>query len=57
MPVSAYVGDQSCRGALLAYKEDSVSNTVNVKAEGLIDPSIKAKKIPKSASTTDDIEF
>jgi hypothetical protein len=33
MPISVYVRDQSCRGALLAYKEDSISNTVNVKAE------------------------
>jgi hypothetical protein len=56
MPVSEYVRDQSCRGAFLAYKENSVSNTIDVKTEVLVDPYTEAKKVPKSASTTDDIE-
>lgn len=56
MPVSADVGDQSCRGALLANKEDSVSNEVDVKAEVLVEPSTEAEKIPESASTAHDIE-
>lgn len=56
MSVSAYVMDQSCRGALLACKENSVSNTVDVKAEVLIDPCTEAKKVPKSASAANDIE-
>jgi hypothetical protein len=56
MPVSEYVRDQSCKGVFLTCKENSVSNTINVKTEVLVNPCTEAKKVPKSASTTDDIK-
>jgi hypothetical protein len=56
IPVSADVGGKSRRRTLLADKEDSVSNTVEIKAKVPVDLFVEAKKVSKGTSTANDIE-
>ena len=56
MAITADVSDQRCGRALLAHIEDSVSNSVDIETEVLVDLSTEAKEISNSTSTPNDIQ-
>ena len=56
MPIFIYIRNQSYKGALLIYKENSIFNIVNIKAEVLINLYIEVEKVPKNTSITNNIK-